>query len=97
MSTSLTAKMDEWSKLLEPNPENYSPPDESMMGSLDATDRKKLAAYWLSDGMHARLIDFPQSQQELKYYRWTRSATFRNFFNWKFAKFERWRYEAGSY
>jgi hypothetical protein len=66
----LDSKQEEWSSLLiSETPDAYVPPTEAMLGSLGPQDRKRLAAYWLSDGLHARHIDFPQSSDELTYYK----------------------------
>ena len=70
---------DEWEDLLyiEGGSIPYEP--EEIFGEV--TEKYLCASIWLSDALHARAVDYPRSDEELKRLAQGRSSTMRNLFN----------------
>lgn len=78
---SLTGKQDEWSNLLSIDSIESPLPSVDVFRNLSLTDQLELSAAWVGEGIHARHTDYPKTADEVKYFKWSRSARLRGLFN----------------
>jgi len=77
----LITKQDEFSDLLFIDSIERKTPSDELFTNLSEEDRLLVAASWVSDGVHARHIDYPRNSREVQYFRQGRAPLLRGLFN----------------